>query len=176
MNLFALSGLFCTVVCSIFTIISLVYGRTKIHRLLVFFNVAVVAWGLGLFFAGVSSSGESALAGWRFAQIGGIFIATFFYHLTYLFCNLNRKKILIAVYVVSLFFTYFCIFTNLLFSETRYCYGVYYNKATFMYTIMLFIWVAIVLMGFLELVRYYYIGEKSRRLHTKYMILGFLIH
>ena len=116
------------------------FGRSKIHQVLGLFNLSVAIWGFGCFIAGMAATGESALAGWRFAQVGGIFIAVFFYHMVCIFCELKRRSQLIAVYLWGAFILPFTAFTNLLFRNTRFFYDVHYNDATPFYVFLFSPW------------------------------------
>lgn len=175
MNLFALAGLSCGLFAAFLAFLALFYGKAKIHRILTYFNISVSIWGFGGFFVGLSSSESSALLSWRFAQMGGIFVAIFFYHLICLFCNLRRSFITTFFYIVGLFFLFFCFFTDYLFRSTRSFHGVYYNKATLLYVILIYCWLSIVILSFIELIRYYFTVKATRRLHARYMIVGFLV-
>jgi signal transduction histidine kinase len=175
MNLFVLTSIACGVFCTILAFITLIFGRAKIHRILAFFNISVAIWGYGCFWAGRAISEPIALLGWRFGQAGGIFIATFFYHLVCIFCGLQRKIQLIAVYIWSMFFLYFCFSTNLLFAKTRLVYNIpYYNDATWLYAGLVFSWLFVVCVSFFELLRFFPKTKGAKRIQTLYIIFGFL--
>src|SRR4030042_7011382 len=102
MTLFALSGLTCGISTAILALIAFILSKTKIHRILALFNISVAIWGFGCFIAGTASTESEALYGWRFGQVGGIFIAVFFYHMICIFCDLKRKFALITAYIWGL--------------------------------------------------------------------------
>jgi len=175
MNLFALTSIACGVFCTILALVTLIFGRAKIHRILAFFNISVAIWGCGCFWVSRAASEPMALLGWRFGQSGGIFIATLFYHLVCIFCGLQRRIQLIVVYIWSMFFLYFCFFTNLLFAKTRLIYNIpYYNDATWLYAGLVFSWLFIVCLSFFELLRFFPKAKGAKRIQTLYIIFGFL--
>ena len=174
MNLFAIAGLSCGISCTILALIALIFGNAKIHRILALFNTSVAIWGYGCFIVGIVTTEPMALLGWRFGQAGGIFIATFFYHMVCMFCGLQRKRTLIIVYLWSLFFLYFCFFTNWLFAKTRFIYSVYYNDATWLYALLVFSWLFFVCLSFFELLRFLPKTRGLKRTQTIYIIFGFL--
>jgi len=172
--LFSFLGLLCGVFCLILALTALIFGKTKIHRILTFFNISVAIWGLGYFIVGRSSLESNALFGWRFSQVGGNFIAVFFYHIVSLFCGLRRKISLITIYIWGAFFLFFCFVTDLLFAKTRLVYNIYYNDATWFYKILMFSWVVVICLSFIELLRFLPKASGTKRTQTVYIIFGFL--
>ena len=75
MNLFAIAGLSCGISCAVLALIALIFGTTKIHRLLAFFNIAVAIWGFGGFIVGIAHNSATSIFGWKFAHIGGMFVS-----------------------------------------------------------------------------------------------------
>jgi hypothetical protein len=61
MNLFALAGLSVAVCCAFLSFITLFFGRTKTHRLLLFFNIVCALWCLGCFYGLNSQNGISSI-------------------------------------------------------------------------------------------------------------------
>src|SRR3990167_6806744 len=99
MNILSISGLFVAIVIFPLFIINLKYGRSRVAKLWAMFNLAVTVWGLGSFFVGISSTPEQAICSWRFAHIGVIFIAVFFYHVIFVFCKLKSRVLLYFAYI-----------------------------------------------------------------------------
>ena len=174
MTLFALSGLTCGIFTAILALIAILLGKTKIHRVLALFNISVAIWGFGCFIAGIATTELAAIRGWRFGQMGGIFIAVFFYHMICIFSNLQRKLGLVIIYIWGIFFLYFCFFTNLLFNKTRFIYNIYYNDATWLYTSLVLSWLFIVCLSFFEILRFFPKAKGIKRVQTIYLIIGFL--
>jgi hypothetical protein len=170
MNLFAIAGLSCGISCTILALIALIFGKAKIQRILALFNISVAIWGYGCFVVGIADTELKSLFWWRFGQTGGIFIAVFFYHMICIFCNLPRRIPLIITYIWGSFFLFFCFFTNLLFAKTRFIYGTYYNSATPLYASLVFSWVFVVCLSFLELVRFLPKTRGIKRIQTLYII------
>lgn len=79
MNIFAFSGLSTTVSCTVLAPALLFFGKTKLHRSLMTFNIVVAFWGFGLFLTGIARNETAALFGWKFAHAGGFFVAPSFY-------------------------------------------------------------------------------------------------
>ena len=90
MNLFALSGLSVAVSCTILVFIFLLFGKTKLHRALLAFNIAVGIWGAGLFLVGMAGSESQALVAWTIAHGGGLFVGPAFYYFVTGFCGRRR--------------------------------------------------------------------------------------
>ncbi len=78
MNLFAIAGLILGITCLLLAIFVFFLRKTKLHNIWVFFNLAVAIWGIGCFIVGIASTEPRALLGWKFAHVGGIFVAVFF--------------------------------------------------------------------------------------------------
>ncbi|HDH49935.1 MAG TPA: hypothetical protein ENH04_00870, partial [Nitrospirae bacterium] len=175
MSMFAISGLICGVSCIVLAGITKFFGRTKIHQVLGLFNLSVAIWGFGSFMAGIASTEESAIYGWRVAQVGGTFIAVFFYHIVCIFCELKRKVPLTIIYIWGLFFLPFTVYTNILFDKTRFIYDVHYNDATPLYAFLVVSWLFIVCLSFFEVVRYLPKTKGIKRTQTIYIITGFLV-
>src|SRR5690348_15680852 len=109
--LFAYSGLALALTCLFILIIILRFGKSKLHKVWALFNLAVGCWGAGMWLLSIRVHPDLvALLIWRFSHIGGIFIAVFFSHVIYQFCNLNNKKILFLSYAYGIVFVLLAIF------------------------------------------------------------------
>jgi len=133
MNLFAISSITCAVLCAIVAIIATIYGRSLIHRILIFFNVSVSIWAFGCFLVGIANFEDKAIQGWRIAHVGGVFVSTFFYHLVYLFVKVKRRGLLTFAYIQSVLLLILNLLFNTLITTTRNVYGLYYNEANMTY-------------------------------------------
>ena len=174
MNMFALSGLLLGITCLMLSVVLGVYGKTKLHHIWVLFNLAVAIWGFGCFVVGRATNESIALIGWRFAHIGGLFVNVFFYHMVSNFCDLKRKKTIIVVYSLAIVSLCFNLLTDQFINRTRLVFDLYYNDSTWLYSLILSLWVALVFWGFIELLRYFPKTKGIKRTQTKYLILGFL--
>src|SRR3990167_10296726 len=149
MNLFAIAGLSTSIFCFILAMIALIYGRTKLHRLLMLFNFVVGIWGLGTFLVGMTTSASSALSAWKFANAGGIFISITFYHMVCVFAELQRKKTIIFAYLQGFVFLSLFFFTELAINRTRFIFNsIYYNDATWIFSLCILIWLVIACLSF----------------------------
>jgi hypothetical protein len=155
MNLFTLASLSVGISCLLLSAIALYFGKTKLHRLLLFFNLAVTAWGIGLFLVGISNSVAEAKLAWKFAQCVGLFIAPAFFHLTCAWCEIRHQKLLYLAYGQALFFAIACIFTDLIINEFRYIWGIYFIKANLIYTSALLLYLFFVILSYSELIKFF---------------------
>jgi hypothetical protein len=135
MNLFAIASLSCGISCFILALFALIFGKTKIHRFLAFFNIAVSIWGFGGFIVGIANNESTAIFGWKFAHIGGMFVSILFFHIVCIFCMLQRKKLLTFGYLQAGIFNIISWGFDKLITKTRYAYNLYYNDATFLFTL-----------------------------------------
>ncbi len=175
MNFFSIAGLLLASTCLVVAIIVLIYGKTKLHRIWLLCNVAICIWGIGSFFVGRATTVSEALISWRFAHLGGVFIAVFFYHMTCLFCEINRRKTIIFAYIQVIFFQILNLTTNLFISQTKPFFGLYYAKSSgLIYPIAFLIWLVFVCLGHFELIRYYKNSKGIKRTQAKYLFVGFI--
>lgn len=176
MNLFSIAGLILGITSSSLAVIVFMYGRSMLHRIWVFFNIAVAIWGFGCFMVGQSVNETSALFAWKFAHIGGIFVSVFFYHMVCEFCELSRRKSIIVAYAVGTGFLFLDIATDLLINKIRYVFdSLYYNDANVLFSVLVFLWLFIVGWSFAELIRYLPKAKGIKRTQTIYIIIGFLV-
>jgi hypothetical protein len=94
MNLFAAAGLSVGITCTFVSAMSLLFGRSRMHRRLFYFNIAVALWGFGSFLAGIARTGNTAIPGWQLAHSGGFFVGPAFYHLVSEFIGSRNRKLL----------------------------------------------------------------------------------
>ena len=130
MNLFAISGLSVAISCAILSLIILFFGKTRLHRLLLNFDLVVAVWGVGLFLVGIADSEAKAINAWKIATLGAVFIAPCFFHMVSHFCEKRHRIILYFIYLQGFFFASACIGTDLMINKTRDVFGLYYNMAT----------------------------------------------
>jgi len=175
MNLFAIAGLSCGISCAILALIALIFGKTKIHRLLAFFNIAVSIWGFGGFIVGVASNSSASIFGWKFAHIGGMFVSVLFFHMICTFCMVQRKALLTFGYLQAIVFNFISWIPDKLITKTRYVYGLFYNDTTFLFSLAVLSYLILVIASFRELLNFYKISTGEKRTQTLYVIFGFLI-
>ncbi|MFA5337470.1 MAG: ATP-binding protein [Candidatus Omnitrophota bacterium] len=177
MNLFAISGLFIAVTALVLFLILIIYGKTKLHRIWAIFNLAVCLWGIGTFMAGAATTPKFALLGWQVGLAGGVFIATFFYHTTCVFCEIKRKK--------TLFFAYFlAIATDILFyfkkviplDSWSYLFNsIYYYRVTIVYMLIMVGWVTLVMLSYFELLKFLHKSKGLKRTQAFYLTFSALV-
>jgi len=175
MNLFAIASLSAGVSCVGLSLTALFFGKTKLHRLLLNFNLVVATWGLGLFLVGIADSRVAAINAWKIAHLGGFFVAPAFYHMVSHFCGLSRKKLIYLCYLQALFFNLLSIGTGHVFNEVRYVYGLYYNVMTPLYLPALLLYFFFIILSYHELFRFLKRTRGQKRLQTQYIIFGFII-
>ncbi len=176
MNFFSIAGLLLAITCFIVAVIVIIYGKTKLHKVWFLCNVAICIWGIGSFFVGIAKTEAEALFAWRFAHLGGLFIAVFFYHMIYLFCEIRRKIFLRFVYIQVIFFQIINLTTDLFLSKMKDFFGLYYAISSgVLYPVAFLIWFILVFLGHYELVKYYKKASNVKRLQSRYLFAGFFV-
>lgn len=153
MNLFGISGLITGATSLILSfVILLTYGyKNNLGRTWFLFSFLVAVWGFGSYEISKTQSPESAIFLWRLIHIGIVMIPSVILHFTFSFLNINRKKLLLATYIMGFFFLlsnatpYFISNTRYVFNSfyydspptVLYLFFVVYFFASFVYTIYL---------------------------------------
>ena len=174
MNLFAIAGLSVAISSVILSLITLFFGKTRLHRLLLNFNLVVAVWGVGLFLVGIADNEAKAIIAWKIGHFGGVLIAPCFFHMVSHFCEKRPGIILYFIYLQGIFFASASIGTGLMINKTRYVFGLYYNTANPLYATGVLFYLIIVTFSYFELFRFLKKSRGHKRLQTKYMIFGFL--
>ena len=178
MNLFALGGLILGCTCLLLAVLVSIYGRSKIHKIWVLFNLSVGFWGIGAFLIGISNNPQKALFAWRIAHIGGIFIPVCFFHTVCIFCKIDEKykKVIYVAYLQGFFFLIIN-WTNLFMSKIVTIFdSIYYQQSSgFFYPIFFLIWVGLVVWGHLELIIYYKNNSGAIRNQILYLFIGMFV-
>lgn len=175
LNTFSISGLAVFLTCFSLAVFILIYGKTKLQRIWALFNIAVGIWGFGCFLIGKAPTESTALISWKIAQIGAIFISVLFFHVVCVFCEIPRRKIIIAAYLQALFFAAL-LPANILFSRVRFVFNsFYYFIATPFYYTLFIIWISLVIWGHCELFRFYKRAKGSKKNQALYLFIGMLI-
>lgn len=180
LNPFAISGLLIAITCFGLIVILLRYGSTKIHRLLVFFNLSVGIWGLGVFLIGISGTNrEMAILSWRFALSGGILIPVFFFHMVDVFCEKVNKKAVVFAYLQGFFFV--LVFASGLgygrIVKMEFLFdSFYYIRATsFLFCLLTILWFTFVVWGNFRLFRFYKQAvDKNKKNQILYFFFGMI--
>ena len=178
MTLLSLSGLFIAITTSVLLLILLFYGKTKLHRVWTFLNVAVFIWGVGTFLIGRASTPLQASISWKIAGTGGLPLAVFFYHTVYILSNLKKKKVLLFVYLQAFIFWMLMCFTKegIVFGGWRLVFdSLYYNTATIGYTLMMSSWAVVAVLGHYDLSKFIRKSRGIKRTQGLYLLIGFII-
>ncbi len=175
MNLFTIASLSCGVSSVVLSVITLFFGKIKLHRLLLFFNIVVAFWGFGLFYAGIADTESKAILGWQIAHLGGFFIAPLFYHMICVICGIQRKKLLYFAYSQAIIFNLLNFGTKHLFTKTRFVYDMYYNDVSPLLIVGILLYIAMLVLSYYELLRFLPKAKGYKRTQTLYIIYGFMI-
>lgn len=175
MNLFSFSSIVVCIICFALFLFIIIFGRKKISRVWLLFNLSIAVWALGLFFVGNASTASKAIIYWRLAHLGGLFIAIFFYHTVCILCNITRRKTILFAYLQGLFFLFLDFSTPFISSVRPIFKYLYYNKATFSYSVALMFWLFFILLGYYELLKLYKNSTAANRNKIGYLFFGFFI-
>ena len=172
LNPFAISGLLIAVTSLGLIIILLRYGKTKIHKMWALFNLSIIIWGIGGFFAGSSVLSDVSLFWWRFSHIGVIAIPIFLFHGIYLLCGLKNKIVLFFVYFQGLIFA-LLIPTKLFFKGATFMFSsFYYPILGPIYHFFFILWITIVLVAHYNLFLAFRDSRGSKRMQILYFFTG----
>lgn len=173
MNLFALAGLSVGISSLLVSAITVYFGKTRTHHLLLLFNVVVAVWGFGLFLVGIAPSESKAILGWKIANIGGFFVGPSFYHMASHLCERPRRKLLCFAYLQAAVFVALGFGTDLIFNRTIYIYDIYFQVMNPWYLGGFSLYLVLVAMGYYELFRFLKISKGRKRNQTRYIIFSF---
>ena len=179
LNLFSLSGLVLSLTCVVLLFLIMKFGKSNLHRIWALFNISLIIWGGSAFLIGSATSEAKAFFYWKIAHIGIILIPILFFHVIYFLCELNQKKVLIAMYVQGVIFLVlnFLGYKDLFFSDVKTVYqSFYYFTPGPLYYLFFVLWVGIVIYGIYQL----YFGYRNsvrgiKRTQILYFFLGISI-
>ena len=144
-NLFSLSSLLLSITCIFLVILLAIYGRSKLQRIWMLFNISVGIWAIGAFYISQIESPKVALEVWRIVEISVVFIAIFFLHVTAIVCNLKLKRILSLAYIQGLIFSALSLTSDLFFLEVKLVFNsFYYPTAEPLFYLFFLIWMILV--------------------------------
>ncbi len=178
MNLFALASLGLGIICLLLAYLILVYAQQKMHRIWALLNFCLGIWGMGTFFVGVSNNSSNALIAWKFAFLGVLPISMLFYHMIYIFCGLQNRKMLIWAYLQGIVVTTVAVGTNWFINNPVFLFNsFYYNRANLVYFLVFISWAIVVVIAFFELYKFKEKVKGIKRVQAQYlfwaMLLGF---
>ncbi len=174
MNLFAISVLSVCITSIVLAAVTLISGKTKLHRQLLLFNLALSVWGAGLFVVGIADSAAAALLGWKIAHIGGFFIGPLFFHLVAYLIGIRRRKLLIFGYSQAVFFILVSLTTGYIFNKTRIVSGIFFIEINPYYFLGFVFYALFVILSYYELFRFLPKSQGFKRTQLLYIIFGFM--
>jgi len=174
MNLFSSAGLSLGLICFLLVYIIFAYAKQKIHYIWACFNIVVALWGFAAFFIGRCTDPQLAIIIWRISFVAVIFIAVFFYHVSCLFCQINRPRTVAFAYMQGLFFI-FLNATDLYISKVFLIDNSFYylRSQGFFYPISFFIWFGLVSLGLYELIVHFRKATGIKKQQLLYLFIGF---
>ncbi|MFC1524690.1 histidine kinase N-terminal 7TM domain-containing protein [Thermodesulfobacteriota bacterium] len=175
MNIFSLSGLSVGLSCLFVSTITILYGKTKLHRLLLLFNLVVAIWGVGVFLVGMAGSETEAVTAWKIALLGGWLISPTFLHMMSVFCGIERRKTVLFAYTQGIFFVLLHLLTDLVINDVRFVFDIYFVDAGILFTIAIFFYAFFAILAFYSLIKFLGTTSGHKRIQTLYNIFGFMI-
>ena len=177
-SFFSIASIVLAFTCSALSVFLCFAGKAKLHRIWALFNGIVALWGAGAFWASQCKTISAALSAWRFAHVGVIFIAVFFFHTILVFCESEKKykPWLLAAYIQGFFFLVLNFFDLFIKDVGLIQNKIYYPQhPTLFYSLFFGIWVILVLAGLCMLFFYYRKATPYKRVQILYFFTGMLI-
>lgn len=174
MTPFSLSGLLAGLSSAIFGVLVLLKSENKnIGRVWFLFALCVAVWGFGIAVIPFISDKDTALVAWRISYaFGANWIAAFFLHFVYVFCGLKRRWVVLAQYVVGVFF-FVASLTPLLYPDVKWVFNsFYYCVAGPIYLPLSTWWVASVTYSHYELIKAYSTASPIKKQQIKYFFFA----
>ncbi len=175
LNPFAFAGLLLGFTCLVVTIILVKFGKSHIHRTWALFNIAVAVWGIGAFLIGTATDITKAEFYWKLAHVGIIFIPVFLFHVIYILCDLNQKKLLFSVYFLASIFLLLNLFApkGVFTSDLYFAFSsFYYASQGYTYIYFFIFWSVLVLYSHFRLFLIYRNSHGTQRNQILYFFLG----
>ncbi|MFC1709666.1 ATP-binding protein [Candidatus Omnitrophota bacterium] len=176
-NIFVISNAVLFVTSLLLFLLLINFGKSFTHRMWAFFNLAVVIWGFGGFWAGGVQSQSLSLFWWRIAHIGVIFIPITLFHSIILICNLKKTWLLYLVYLQGIIFLCFVFIPNsLFFVDVEYVFSsFFYPILGPVYHLFFLLWVVIVVLAQYLLFIEYLSATELKKKQILYLFFGFSI-
>ncbi len=172
-NFFSFASLALSIVSFLLIIILAIYGRARLHRVWMLFNIAVGSWATGAFYISRISSPELALCIWKIVEVGVIFIAVFFLHVTVITCNLKARTLLIIAYIQGVIFSFLSLSSSLFFPNVKLVFrSFYYSSAGPLFYVFFIIWMGIVTYSQFKLFQTFFITKGK---HQKNQLFYFVV-
>jgi signal transduction histidine kinase len=177
LNVFFFSSSLLSITSLFLIAIVIRYGNNNIHRIWSFHNSAIFVWATFATLLSITTNKELSDVFWRIGACGVSLVPPLYLHLS---CLLTKRKIganLIFSYLISIFFSFLIIKTNLIISAP----SVFYHNNFFilsigpLYAYWFLCWFIIVAHGHLFLIKFYLSNKYKRPNELKYFIIYFSI-
>ncbi|MFC1613348.1 ATP-binding protein [Patescibacteria group bacterium] len=180
MNIFAISGILIFITSAVmagFMFATFKISRNRLHLIWGLFCVSVSIWGGGAYKIATTTNIQRADFWWRITHIGIIFIPILFTHFVYTFLNFKRKKIIITLYILGVFFLITNFIGNLFIANMRFVFNQFYYDSPpgifyIPFTIMFF---SLVIYSHIELWIAYQKASGLKKDQIKYFIVGMAV-
>ena len=138
------------------SIILLILGKEKKHRLWSLFNLSVGSWALCVAVATSAKNPSVAYNFWRASHIAGIYVSITFFHFVCLYSQLNRSRIIAFAYLYGIVHN-IVNYTPLLYNGVNYLFDsiFYLSVKKVIFLAFLLPWVTLALVGNYELFKSY---------------------
>jgi signal transduction histidine kinase len=104
-NFFSISGLFTGITCSAMAVLVFLKGYKEfINRLWGIFCIAVAIWGFTGYWIALEQNEQQALILWKVSYLGVTLIPPLYYHFVTSFIGLQKRRELVIVYILGIFF------------------------------------------------------------------------
>jgi signal transduction histidine kinase len=174
MNPFAWSGLLAGVFSSGLGLLVLAKSpNRKLGRIWFIFALSVAVWGFGSMWIGLAKTPTEGLLAWRLAYaFGVIWIPVLFYQFVCIFCELERKMLVAAHYIVGI--AALCMMpTNFFFFGVRWDFNsIYIDRGGPVFPYYVLWWLMSVLFSHVELIRAYQRATPDKKNQIKHFFLA----
>ncbi|MBU2541844.1 MAG: GAF domain-containing protein [Candidatus Omnitrophica bacterium] len=164
--------------CFTLAIIISIFGKLKLHKYWVLFNIANAFWGLSLFFVGNKTLDiNGAIFWWKFGHFWAMFISIAFLHTVLELCAIKKRKILYFFYIVDPIFFIFLNFSNKMGYKLEFMFNSFYyvRAVNSIYVIATLLWFSSILYAFTILVKEYINSTGARQNQLKYLLFPIFI-
>ncbi len=152
-------------------------SSSKLHRIWFAFTLSVAVWGVGAFLISGEDDPDMALLAWRIAYAFGVlWIPILFYHFAIIFCELQKRRSLIACYVVGALLFPWILFSPLFFRNVRFVFSsFYYAMGGGIYFPYFIGWSSLVIHAHYLIYKNYRVASDTKRNQFKYILIAFIL-
>ncbi len=174
-NWFFISSLSLTITELFLIVILLKYGKERIHKIWILFNLSVFLWGLGSLIISLSFNNFYLSSwAWKLADIPVSFIAVFLLHMTLELTKKRQNILLVLSYAQAFLFFFISISTNLMakLSLVKYKNLFYLPKPGELYLAWFIIWILIITYAHFCIIQYSLVKKREEKYNLKLLIYG----